>query len=133
MIVKNKQFLKMLSRIENTVKRYRRENFESTFHRQSHVIKACFRDKNEKRRHAKTRQMVTFRVFAWRLFAPPHESTRHSMSWVFGYWLSYLCLAGERLPCENPPKSPFGGVSGGNHSRFRPENTLIRHGTNQPP
>jgi len=40
---------------------------------------------------------------------------------------------GEKAPGENPPKSPFDGFSPGDRSRFRPEKTLIRHGTNQPP
>ena len=42
-------------------------------------------------------------------------------------------LRGERSPCENTKKSPFGGFSRGAISPFRPENTIIRHGTNQPP
>jgi len=37
----------------------------------------------------------------------------------------------KRSPCENPTKSPFGAFSRGDLSRFRPENTLIRHGINQ--
>jgi len=52
-------------------------------------------------RQAKTQKGATrkpaiwllFRVFAWRPFAQPHESTRYSMRCVFGYCLSYLCLA----------------------------------------
>ena len=40
---------------------------------------------------------------------------------------------GERSPCENTKKSPFSGFSRGAFSPFRPENTIIRHGTNQPP
>jgi len=40
---------------------------------------------------------------------------------------------GERSPCENTKKSPFGGFSRGAFSPFRPENTIIRHGTNPPP
>jgi len=39
---------------------------------------------------------------------------------------------GERSPCENPLKSPFGAFSRGDLSCYHPENTLIRHGTNQP-
>jgi len=38
---------------------------------------------------------------------------------------------GERSPCENTNKSPFGGFS--RCAFFCPENTIIRHGTNQPP
>ena len=66
--------------------------------RQNHHL-ACFRmatfrharqryDEQGRKRERpprKTRQMMTFRVLAWRPFAPPHESTRHSMRCVFGY------------------------------------------------
>jgi len=44
-----------------------------------------------------------------------------------------LVWRGERSPCENTKKSPFGGFSRGAFSPFRPENTIIRHETNQPP
>jgi len=79
---------------------------------------------------AKTRKVATpklakwwlFRVFAWRPFAPPHKSMRHSMRCVFGYCLSYLCLAGRNVAKrKNAPKSPFGGFLHGGLSRFRPE------------
>jgi len=40
---------------------------------------------------------------------------------------------GAKSPCENTKKSPFGGFLSGDLSRFRFDNTLIRHGTNQPP
>ena len=40
---------------------------------------------------------------------------------------------GKKSPCENPPKSPFGRFLRGDLSRFHPENTFIRHGTNQLP
>ena len=52
------------------------------------------------------------------------ENATHGMSRTFVWW-------GERLPCENTTKSPFGGFSRGAFSPFRPENTIIRHGTNQ--
>ena len=89
-----------------------------------------------KRRTGATRKPAKwwlFRVFAWRPFAPPHEGTRHSMRCVFGYCFSYLCLAGRKVAMQKPAKSPFGGLSRGDLLRFRPENTLIRHGTNQQP
>ena len=63
-------------------------------------------------RQAKIRQIVA-------------ENATHGMSRSF-VW------RGERSPCENTKKSPFGGYSRGDLSRFRPENTIIRHGTNQP-
>jgi len=40
---------------------------------------------------------------------------------------------GEKTSCTTTKKSPFGGVLRGAFSHFRPENTLIRHDTNQPP
>jgi len=58
-----------------------------------HVVYACFRGINAKRRHAKTRKWWLVRVFAWRFFAPPQESTPLSMRCVFAYCLSYRCLA----------------------------------------
>ena len=39
---------------------------------------------------------------------------------------------GERSPGKKTKKSPFGGFSRGAFSPFRPENTIIRHSTNQP-
>jgi len=45
-----------------------------------------------------------FSVFAWRPFAPPHESTRHSMRCVSGYCLSYLCMAGLKVAMRKPIK-----------------------------
>jgi len=46
------------------------------------------------------------------------------MRCVFAYCLSYFCLAGEKSPCENPPKSQFGGFSRGDLS---PRHAKIRH------
>ena len=47
-----------------------------------------------------------FRVFAWRPFAPPHESTRLSIRCVYGYCLSYLCLGegGRKVAMRKPDK-----------------------------
>jgi len=53
-----------------------------------------------KRRKGATRKPAKwwpFRVFAWRPFAPPHESTRHSMRCVFVYFFSYLCLSERKV------------------------------------
>jgi len=49
-----------------------------------------------------------------------------------GKWRTVV-WRGEKLACENTKRSLFGGFSRGAFSRFRPENTLIRHDTNQPP
>ena len=61
-------------------------------------------------RHTKVRDIpcvafspTVFRIFAWR------------------------CVR------RKPAKIPLGGFSPGDLSRVRPENTLIRHGTKQPP
>jgi len=64
-------------------------------------------------RQAKTRQTIG-------------ENATRGMSRTF-LW------RGERSSCENTKKSPFGGFLHGAFSRFRPENTIIRHDTNQPP
>jgi len=48
-----------------------------------------------------------------------------------GMWRTFV-WRGEKSPCENTKKSSFGWVSRGAFSLFDPENTLIRHGTNQP-
>ena len=65
------------------------------------------RGENVKGCHVKTRQMMNFRVFAWRPFAPPQGSTRHSMRCVFGYCLSYLCLARRKVAMRKPDKITF--------------------------
>jgi len=54
------------------------------------------------------------------------ENATHGMSRTF-VW------RGKRSPCKNTKESPFGGFSRGAFSPFRPENTIILHGTNQPP
>ena len=69
-----------------------------------HVVFTCFQGEKAKRRHAKTRQMVTFRVFAWRPFAPPHERTTLVMRRLFASCLSYLCLAGRKVTMRKHEK-----------------------------
>jgi len=54
------------------------------------------------------------------------ENATHGMSRTF-VW------RGKRSPCKNTKKSPFDGFSRGTFSPFRPENSIIRNGTNQPP
>jgi len=51
-----------------------------------------------------TAKWSLFRVFAWRPFAPPHESTRQSMRCIFGYCLSYVCLARRKVAMRKPAK-----------------------------
>jgi len=62
------------------------------------------RGKNAKGRHAKTNQMMTFSCFRKQPFAPPHKSMRHSMCCVFGYCLSYLCLARRKIAMRKHKK-----------------------------
>jgi len=89
--------------------------------------------KTRKSHHLTGFRVVTFRVFApvWRIFSwraerSPRENTPNEKCRT-------LVWRGERSPCENTNKSPFGGFSRGAFSPFRPENTIIRHDTNQPP
>ena len=75
---------------------------------------------------AKTRKVATrkpakwwlFRVFEWRPFAPPHDSTRHSTRCVFGYCLSYLRLARRKVAMQKPDKIPFLRVFAGRPFAF---------------
>jgi len=71
-----------------------------------------------------------FFVFSHGDLSPRHTKVRDIPCVAFS---ATVCLIfawrGERSPCENPPKSPFGGISRGDLSRFRPENTLKKHGT----
>ena len=75
-----------------------------------------------------------FFVFSHGDLSPRHTKVRDSPCVAFS---ATICLIfawrGERPPCKNPTKSPFGGFSRGDLLRFRPENTCIRHGMNQPP
>ena len=81
-------------------------------------LKSVFSGRKREMRHAKTAgndttnsiglnaTLVKWRTFVWR---------------------------GEKSPCENTKNSPFEGFSRGAFLRFRPEFTLIRHGTHRPP
>jgi len=88
------------------------------------------RGENAKDRHAKTRQMVILHgdlsPRQAKIRQTVDENATHGMPRTF-VW------RGERSPCENTKKSPFGGFSRGAFSPFRPEKAIIRHGTNQPP
>ena len=75
-----------------------------------------------------------FFVFSHGDFLPRHTKVRDNPCVAFSATVCRIfAWRGERSPCENPAKSPFCGFSRGNLSRFRPENTFIRHGINQPP
>ena len=70
------------------------------------------RGENAKGRHAKTRQMVTFSCFYKATFRP--ATRKYATFHALRFWLLFVVS----LPDE---------------AKGRPENTIIRHGTNQPP
>jgi len=75
-----------------------------------------------------------FFVFSHGDLSPRHTKVRDILCVAFSATVCRgFAWRGERSPCENPTISPFGGFSRGDLSRFRPENTFIRHGVNQPP
>ena len=115
-----------------------------------------------KDRHAITRKshhladfrVAPFRVFAWRDERSPSENPLNGDCGGFSRGdlsprqakirqtgcrnathekCPTFVWRGKRLPCANTKKWPFGGFSRGAFSPFRPENTIIRNGTNQPP
>ena len=100
-----------------------------------HVVLSCFRGEKAKKRHAKNRQMMTFSCFRMATFRPATRkyATFHALRFRLPFVRFSPGERGERSPCENPTKSPFGGFSLGDLSRFRPKNTFIRHGIYQPP
>jgi len=75
-----------------------------------------------------------FFVFLHSDLSPRHTKVRDILCVAFSASVCRIfAWRGERSPCENTTKSPFDGFSRGDLSRFRPENTFIRHGINQPP
>ena len=82
-----------------------------------HVVLSPFRGEKAKRRHAKTRQMVTFSCFRMATF---HPATRKYAAF---HALRFRPLFVVSLPGGakgRHAKSPFGGFSRGDLSRFRP-------------
>ena len=109
-----------------------------------HVVLSCFRGEKAKRRHTKTRRMVTFSCFHMATFrsarqrydkqgrkrersprenppngdffvfshgdlSPPHTKVRDISRVAFSATVCRIfACRGERSPCENPTKSPFG-------------------------
>jgi len=74
-----------------------------------------------KRRKGATRKPAKwwrFRVFAWRPFAPPHESTTLLMFRLFAFCLSYLCLAGRKVATRKHEQNHH--VEGFRVATFRP-------------
>ena len=75
-----------------------------------------------------------FFVFSHGDLSPRHTKVRDIPCLAFSATVCRIfAWRGERSPCENPTQWPFGGFSRGDLSRFRPKNTFIRHGINQPP
>ena len=96
-----------------------RQLYALIYHRSFWIIVKClafwwlicamsyFRVFGAKRRKGATRKHYKwwlFRVFAWRPFAPPHESTTLFMRRIFASSLSYLCLAGRKVATWKPAK-----------------------------
>ena len=109
--------------------------------RQNHHL-ACFRvaifrparqryDKQGRKRERSTRKNPPnddFFVFSYGDLSPRHTKVRDIPCVAFSATVCRIfAWRGERSPCENPTKSR------GDLSCFRPENTFIRHGINQPP
>ena len=84
-------------------------------------------------RHAKTRKSHHLVGFCVATFGPARqrydkqEAKRRRMKSV------ELSCGGAKGRHAKTRKSPFGGFSRGVFSPFRPENTIKRNGTNQPP
>jgi len=115
--------------------------------RQNHYL-ACFReatflparqkyDKQGQKRERSPRENPPngdFFVFSNGDLSPRHTKVRDIPRVAF---LATVCRIfawrGKSPPCENPTKSPFCGFSCSDLLRFRPENTFIRRGINQPP
>jgi len=69
-----------------------------------HVVLSCSRGEKAKRRHAKTRQMVTISCWRMATFCPATRKYANSMRCVFAYCLSYLCLAVRKVAMRKPAK-----------------------------
>jgi len=92
---------------------------------------------NAKRRHAITRKMVKNQYLAGFRLATFRPATRKYATF---HALRFRLLFVVSLPggakgrhAKTRQNHHNGGFSHSDLSRFRPENTLIRHGTNQPP
>jgi len=80
-----------------------------------------------KRRTGATRRPAKWwlRVFAWRPFAPPHESTTLFIVAFSPPVRRIFAWRGERSPCENQLKSPFGGFFAWRPFAFSPPKTRL--------
>jgi len=83
-----------------------------------HAVLSCFRGEKAPRENLPNGDF--FRVFAWRPFAPPHESTTLFMRCLFAYCLSYLCLARRKVAMRKPDKITFWRVFAWRHFAFSP-------------
>jgi len=96
-----------------------------------HGVLSCFRGEKAPRENPPNGD---FCVFSHGDLSPRNTKVRDIPCVAFSATVRRIFVwRGERSPCEDPTKSPFGGFSRGDLSRFRPENTFIRHGINQPP
>jgi len=98
-----------------------------------HVVWSCFRGEKAKWRHAKTPPNGDFFVFSHGDFSPRHTKVSDISCVAFSATVCRIfAWRGEWSPCENQ-NHYLAGFRVATFSRFRPENTLIRHGTYQPP
>ena len=85
-----------------------------------HVVLSCFRGEKAPRENPPNGD---FRVFAWRPFAPPHESTTLFMRRLFASCLSYLCLAGRKVATQTRQNGDFFVFP---HGDLSPRHTKVR-------
>jgi len=97
-----------------------------------HVVLSPFRGKKPPRENPPNGDF--FLCFRMATFRPATRkyATFHALRFRLLFVVSLPGVAKGRH-AKTRQKLPFGGFSRGDLSRFRPENTFIRHDTNQPP
>ena len=95
-----------------------------------HVVLSCFRGEKAKRRHAKNPPNGDFFVFSHGGLSPRHTKVRVAFSATV---CRVFAWRGDSRHAKTRQNHLLAGFSRGDLSRFRPENTFIRHGINQPP
>jgi len=91
-----------------------------------HVVLSCFRGKKAKKRHAKTRQMVTFSCFRMAIFRPATQKYDTFHASPFASCLSYLCLAGRKVAKWKPAKITIWRVFVFSHGDLSPREAKIQ-------
>ena len=84
-----------------------------------------------KGRHAKTRQKVILSGFRMATFRPARQKYEKQKAKIATHEkCRNFVWRGERLPCENTKKSPFGGFSRGAFSPRKHDNTTWHKSAN---